>query len=39
LIEQRFELTPLRVFIGASFTGLFQPEHAGEWKNTPGIGG
>ena len=32
LIEQRFELAPLRVFIGASFTGLFRPEHAGPLK-------
>ncbi len=28
LIEQRHALAPLRVFVGGSYTGLFQPEHA-----------
>jgi acetyl-CoA hydrolase len=28
LIEQRHSLAPLRVLVGASFTGLFQPSHA-----------
>ena len=28
MIEQRHDLAPLTVFVGASFTGLFQPEHA-----------
>ena len=28
LIAQRYELAPLRVFVGASFTGLFEPAHA-----------
>jgi acyl-CoA hydrolase len=28
LIEQRHELPPVRVFVGASYTGLLQPEHA-----------
>jgi acetyl-CoA hydrolase len=28
LIEQRHDLAPLTVFVGASFTGLFQPKHA-----------
>jgi acyl-CoA hydrolase len=28
LIEQRHELAPLRVFVGASFVGLLRPEHA-----------
>jgi acetyl-CoA hydrolase len=28
LIEQRHALAPLKVFVGASFTGLLQPEHA-----------
>jgi acetyl-CoA hydrolase len=28
LIEQRHALAPLRVVVGASFTGLFRPEHA-----------
>jgi acyl-CoA hydrolase len=28
LIAQRHELAPLHVFVGASFTGLFQPEHS-----------
>ena len=29
LIEQRHALGPVRVFVGASYTGLFRPEHAG----------
>ena len=28
LIEQRHELPPVRVFVGASYTGLLRPEHA-----------
>jgi acetyl-CoA hydrolase len=28
LIDQRHELAPLRVFVGASFTGLFEPAHS-----------
>ena len=28
LIAQRYELAPLRVFVGASFTGLFEPSQA-----------
>lgn len=38
LIEQRHDLAPLTVFVGASFTGLFQPEHADAFHFT-GSGG
>ncbi len=40
LIAQRHELAPLRVFVGASFTGLFEPAHADalEFIGCGGIG-
>ena len=40
LIAQRHVLAPLRVFVGASFTGLFQPEHtdALEFVGLGGVG-
>ena len=40
LIEQRHALAPLRIFVGASFTGLFEPQHsdAFEFVGYGGIG-
>jgi acyl-CoA hydrolase len=38
LIEQRHALAPLRVFVGASFTGLFQPQHTDAFEFV-GLGG